>query len=210
MKFLTRWLPLLRFKDSASYWDKRYRLGGDSGEGSYGEFAGYKSRVLNQFVAQHTIKSVVEFGCGDGHQLSLATYPRYLGVDISSRAIDRCKSRFAGDLSKTFVVLSQYVGQRAELALSLDVLFHLVEDEVYDDYLDRLFSSALRYVVVFSTSVPGGVTSLRHVRHRNVESDLNERFPLFRRMVDQEANLPPPVPVKSGPQTRFFLYERIP
>ncbi|TAT59972.1 hypothetical protein EGM92_29840 [Enterobacter cloacae] len=30
---------------------------------------------------------MMEFGCGDGNQLSLADYPRYTGFDISDHAI---------------------------------------------------------------------------------------------------------------------------
>src|ERR1700689_4886366 len=68
---------------SPSYWDSRYAGGGNSGDGSYGNLAKFKASVLNQFVAENRIASVVEFGCGDGNQVSLAEYPRYVGIDVS-------------------------------------------------------------------------------------------------------------------------------
>ena len=44
-----------------------------------GELAKFKARVMNDFVRENGIRSVIELGCGDGMQLALADYPRYLG-----------------------------------------------------------------------------------------------------------------------------------
>src|SRR5678815_1312722 len=68
---------------SAEYWEERYREGGNSGSGSYNRLARYKADVLNKFVEDNNISSVIEFGSGDGAQLKLASYPRYIGVDVS-------------------------------------------------------------------------------------------------------------------------------
>jgi len=208
MSFLSRWLPLLGFRDSDTYWRKRYRLGGNSGEGSYGEPAQHKAAVLNPFVREHGIQSVIEFGCGDGNQLTLADYPAYLGVDISPDAIALCRSRFRDDPSKTFMTLDDYRGESAGLAMSLDVLFHLVEDEVYDAYLERLFAAGERFVVIYSTSSDQLKATLGHVRHRPVEADVSARFPAFQRMLAAERSLPAPVKFGQGLPTRFFFYER--
>lgn len=209
MRFLTRWLPLLKFRGSRAYWERRYQLGGDSGEGSYGAPARYKAAVLNTFVAQQGVASVIEFGCGDGHQLTLAEYPEYLGVDVSRAAIDRCKQWFVDNPNRRFVLLDDYTGDRAQLALSLDVLFHLVEDAVYEAYLARLFGASERFVAVYATSVAEPVRTLPHVRHRPVENDIKRQFPNFRRMADVESALPPPVHSGEGGSTRFFFYQRI-
>lgn len=145
--------------DSAAYWENRYRTGGTSGSGSYGLLAEFKARVLNGFVREHELRSVIEFGCGDGHQLSLADYPLYTGLDVSAQAIALCHRRFQGDATKSFLLYSPQAfhdGRRllsAELALSLDVLFHLVELEVYEKYLLDLFSSATRFVVIYASNV---------------------------------------------------------
>ena len=57
---------------------------------------------LNNFVNKNNIDSVIEFGCGDGHQLSLADYPRYIGLDVSRTAIELCSHRFLNDPTKSF------------------------------------------------------------------------------------------------------------
>ncbi len=56
------------FPGSQDYWVKRYAKGGNSGPGSYSELAKFKASVLNAFVREHGIQSVIEFGCGDGNQ----------------------------------------------------------------------------------------------------------------------------------------------
>ena len=72
----------LAFKGSASFWEHRYATGGWSGSGSYGELVRGKAEFLNAFVKERSIGSAVEFGCGDGNQLSLANYPPYAGLDV--------------------------------------------------------------------------------------------------------------------------------
>jgi SAM-dependent methyltransferase len=155
------------FDGSADYWDRRYRLGSDSGAGSYGRTAVHKAAFLNTFVAEHHVPSVIEFGCGDGHQLSLAEYPRYVGLDVSPAAVQACQARFANDSTKQFKVVADYNGERADLALSLDVIYHLVEDPVFEEYMRLLFGAAERYVIVFSSNTNRRTPIDRaHVRHR--------------------------------------------
>ena len=89
----------------------------------------------------------MEFGCGDGHQLALADYPCYIGLDVSAAAIRLCKDRFSDDRTKSFFL---YDGEcfvdrvglfSADLGISLDVVYHLVEDAVFDAYMRHLFES---------------------------------------------------------------------
>lgn len=171
----------LDFTTSEDYWEKRYAYGGDSGAGSYGQLAEYKAEVLNDFVVQHGISSVIEFGSGDGHQLSLAKYPEYVGVDVSETAVLACRQKFSGDSGKTFVTLSEYSGQKADLALSLDVIFHLVEDESFTAYMKTLFDAADRFVIIYSSNT-NEQHKAPHVRHRKFTdwADQNRtEFPLI-------------------------------
>ena len=88
-----RWLlrkPKLEFRSTPEYWELRYKLKGNSGSGSYGRLADYKANCINGFVKNNEIKSVIEFGCGDGNQLTLAQYNSYIGLDISNKAIKIC------------------------------------------------------------------------------------------------------------------------
>ena len=66
------------------------------------------------------------------------------------------------------MTVDAYSGETADLALSLDVVYHLIEDEVYDRYMSDLFASARRLVVVYSSnrSEDESDRSPAHIRHR--------------------------------------------
>lgn len=155
------------FPGSDKYWRRRYESGGNSGDGSYNLLAKFKADVVNALVKEEGVREVIEFGCGDGNQLALADYPRYIGFDVSPVAVRMCAEKFSADATKEFKSLGDYKGEKADLAISLDVVFHLVEDAVYMDYMRRLFQSARRLVVVYSSNTndnPAGTA--QHVRHR--------------------------------------------
>lgn len=166
------WYSKIRFRGSRPYWESRYARGGNSGAGSYQRLAIFKAEILNSFVQTHDIQSIIEFGCGDGNQLSLADYPKYLGVDISSTALKLCVDRFHDDPKKTFGLYDDFSDrnennkQTAELTLSLDVIYHLVEDDIFEMHMKNLFEFATRFVIVYSSNHGGGATA-GHVRHRN-------------------------------------------
>jgi SAM-dependent methyltransferase len=201
---LRRLRPSGGFTESGSYWEQRYLRGGTSGEGSYGALGAAKAAFLNEFVREHGVQSVIELGCGDGNQLSLASYPSYIGLDVSSTAIMMCKRRFAGDLAKTFFLYdsSRFAEHSelfcADLALSLDVIFHLVEDPIFETYMHYLFASGKRYVVAYSTNAVLSDEGL-HVRHRHFSPWVEENCPQWR--LSQVT--------RGSALADFFVYERI-
>ena len=92
----------IQFRGSAEYWERNYARDGTSGPGSYHAATEAKVAFLNDFVRAHEVRSVIEFGCGDGNQLALADFPRYIRRDVSRSAIELRKHRFAGDAAKSF------------------------------------------------------------------------------------------------------------
>jgi SAM-dependent methyltransferase len=171
----------LAFPGSASFWESVYRHGGTSGPGSYGRLAQFKAEVLNDFVRTRNVRTVVEFGCGDGAQLSLAKYPEYVGVDVSPVAVRRCSLLFASDRSKRFFLIGALPADLGtfDLVLSLDVIYHLVEDRVFEEYMSRLFSFSLRYVVIYASNYDAW-TEAHHVRHRNFTAWIDKKAPKWR------------------------------
>ncbi len=152
--------------ESGDYWEQRYQTRGNSGAGSYNRLAYYKAERLNAFVAEHNIKSVIEFGSGDGAQLKLAHYPSYIGVDVSETAIQLTRESFANDESKRFLHSSELSPDiRAELSLSLDVVYHLIEEAVFETYLQQLFDAATRYCIIYSSDTDK-LSDAIHVKHR--------------------------------------------
>jgi hypothetical protein len=198
-----------RFDDSRTYWERRYATGGDSGAGSYGKLSEYKADFINSFVADHDVRSVIEFGCGDGHQLELGRYPEYAGYDVSPSAITRCQAIFAGDPSKSFGLMSAYDGSRADLTLSLDVIYHLVEDEVFDEYMRTLFGAALRHVIIYSSNTTDNAGHEgTHIRQRRF-TDWVASDALGWKLI---AHVPNKYPfkgdVREGSFADFFVYGR--
>jgi SAM-dependent methyltransferase len=206
-----RQVSLLRqrmaFSGSAGFWEQNYAQGGSSGNGSYGPLAEGKRQFLNALVRARAVTSVIEFGCGDGNQLSLADYPGYIGLDVSRSAIGLCQQRFADDPAKSFFL---YDGAcftdragifTADLALSLDVIYHLTEDATFEAYLRHLFAAGRRLVVIYSTNESLSGTA-PHVRHRHFTPWVEANCPQWRL-----------TGVTRGPNTEltradFFVYER--
>jgi hypothetical protein len=205
------------FSGSARYWEQRYARGGNSGAGSRGTHAEFKAEVLNKFVAEQGIDAVIEFGCGDGEQLALASYPRYLGFDVAPTQLRRTMAKFADDPSKSFALyepecFSDRAGLiTADLVLSLDVIYHLVEDEIYDLHLKHVFGASRGLVVLFTSdaddpSLQG--TFAPHVRHRPVVRDVEERFPQWRLRERIENPRAYRREGPSGSVADFYIYER--
>ena len=153
------------FSSSGSYWETRYKKGGNSGAGSYDRLAHFKAEVLNDFVRRNGVRSVVELGCGDGSQIALADYPEYVGVDVSPTALDLCRARFADDGNKQFVLDVDQLGRTFDLSLSLDVIYHLIEDNVFEDYMAALFDLSHTWVIIYSSNSDEPVPE-PHIRHR--------------------------------------------
>jgi SAM-dependent methyltransferase len=193
---------------SSEYWDARYRSEGNSGPGSYNRLAIFKADILNDFVRKHAVGTVIEFGSGDGSQLRLAEYPNYIGVDISQTAIERTRSLFSGDQTKTFVHVDELQGDHvAELALSLDVIYHLVEDPIFHAHMEQLFAAAREFVVIYSSNVER--RDAAHVRHRRFTDWIESNRADFKLI--QTIKNPYPWDARNSDETShadFFVYER--
>lgn len=194
---------------SADYWEQRYAAGGNSGAGSYNRLARFKADFLNYFVAENNVSSVIEFGCGDGAQLALADYPSYIGVDVSPTILAKTAERFADDRTKRFV-LSDVLGEddRADAAFSLDVIYHLIEDTVFDRYMRDLFDRADRYVVIYSNDVDTPWNGA-HVRNRKFSTWIERNRPGFD-LIERVANPYPedPQDAENTSIADFFVYRR--
>ena len=163
---------------------------------------------MNEFVQTHRIDTVLELGCGDGRQLGLMNFSKYTGLDVSPLAVDRCRSMHGTDDGKTFDLLPEVrdLSTRAALTLSLDVIYHLVEDEIFELHPDRLFGASDRYVAIFLSNF--GRVVAAHVRHREFLPGVLRRFPDFK-LIESPAD---PYPLehfgREGAHASSFVFER--
>jgi hypothetical protein len=203
-------VPLPKVADDAAwstrFWNERYAEGGTSSPQPFGSRARFKAEILTRLLDTHNVGSVVEFGVGDGLQLSQIEYPRYIGYDVSPVAIQYCEWLFEGDPARQFRVCQadEVIGERVDLAVSLNVIPHLIEDATFDRYMRNLFGCATKLVAIFSTDEdlsPGQPGE----RHRN-----------FTAWVEREASMwrlaeRIPFPDEVGDEAaafQFFVYVR--
>lgn len=204
------------FPGSRAFWESNYAKGGNSGEGSYGKFADFKAEILNQFVNEHQVQSVIEWGCGDGNQLSLAHYPSYIGLDISKMAIQRCITRFEYDRTKSFFYYDPECFQdrtsvfTAELSLSLDVIYHLIEDPIFERYMSSLFDSAQKYVIIYSSDTDTTpYLEAAHYKNRQFSTWVADKRPNWKLIQQIRNRYPFTGDPNTGSPSDFYLFEKI-
>ncbi len=185
----------------SGYWERRYRDGRSSGAGSEGQTAIDKAEYVNHFIQSLDVESVIDWGVGDGTVLDGITRGvRYLGLDVSETIVDRLRRRYASAPLWDFEQVTEHYDapyDLHELSLSMDVLFHLVDDRHYWAYLNNLFGHASRYVIIYSTNY-GPERTARHVLRRRFTPDIASSFP------DWELLVSPKDPMVAG----FYVYGR--
>jgi SAM-dependent methyltransferase len=191
---------------SAPYWEARYTANATSGAGSYGRLADYKARFVNALIQANAIQHVADFGCGDGNLLSLLQAPAYTGIDVSRTVLARCAQRFPQHRFLQTAHLADL--SPADLCLSLDVIYHLTEDEVFAEHLDSLFNTSTRLVAIYASNIDSAWSS-PHVRHRRFTQHAAQRFPGWR----LAAHVPNPYPYDPARPddtsfADFFVYAR--
>jgi len=188
-----------KFPGSEIYWENRYRKNGNSGNGSYGIKAEYKAAIINRFVAERNIVTVIELGCGDGNQLMQFHFENYIGFDVSPTAIKKCNHIFKDDVFKKFFLYQQETpleNSTAELTLSLDVIYHLIEQDVFEKYIRNLFSMARKYVIIYAWDVEE--VTRYHVRHRKFSVWVEKNIPGFQ-LIES---------IRKEGFCDFFIYEK--
>lgn len=154
------------------YWQERYEDGGFSGSGSIGELGRHRVQVVGELIREHDIKSINDFGCGDGTWLSMLTtylhgewgYVNYSGYDVSQKAVEACQMLFTLWPGMSFSTYERSP-EKADLSLSCDVIYHILNDREYNKYMARLFEHASRFVIIYSSNEDKDVKA-PHIRHR--------------------------------------------
>lgn len=155
--------------DYIKRWDDYYRAGGNSGLGSYGALAEFKAEIINAFIENNNIETVLDFGCGDGNQLSYLKCKKYFGVDVSLKAIEICTKKFSSDQSKTFQLYDPTETNNlpeCDLVICLDVLYHIISEQDFNNTLNDIFSHAKKAVILYTIISDCGIKN-EHIYSRN-------------------------------------------
>ena len=186
--------------NSAKYWNDRYVNGYNSGAGSYNQLAQFKADILNNFIEKNQIKSIIDYGVGDGNQLKLINTENliYTGIDVSEFIISKCKEEFENDKTKRFIHVNDIDNDlKGELILSCDVIYHLIEDHVYKEYMDNLFSMSKKYVIIYAPNINYNETI--HVKKREFIENIFDKYPNFNLVKRIKGNIGCP----------FYIFQKI-
>jgi len=193
--------------NSKEYWSGRYDEGGNSGPGSRGILASYKASIVNRVIQENNINEVLELGSGDGYQCQFFTVSKYTGLDVSKKAIDLCNAKYCNKKEWNFYNMSDDEAKsvEADLTLSLDVIFHLIEDNVYEEYMEKLFDSSRKYVLIYSSNVETQ-SSADHVKHRKYTEWVETNKPNFK-IIEEMDNPYPYAPNSDITKTSFSSFK---
>lgn len=173
--------------ENINYWDSRYVSGGNSGDGSYGCLLDFKEEVINSFIQDNMITSIQDFGCGDGSLLSRLKLDgiQYTGYDISDFILGRLRQKFK---DKTFLHLKDYQNRMSDLVLSIDVIFHLLDQDSYKKYIELIQKATSKYLIVYSSNSDNMGVYVSHIKHHMFVPDIKmdlvgkipNRYPFFK------------------------------
>lgn len=183
--------------NSKQYWEERYHQGGNSGNGSYGESATLKANYINSVIKRYNIKTINDLGHGDGNQIStLKGFTSYTGYDVSSSARQRCILQYKDNGRYTFLdSLGTMV--KGDLAMSLDVLYHITEYDKYEKYIKYLFNLG-DYVLIYG--MDKDKQGDNHVVSRSFTNYIERVYETFSLEEVVEG---------THPDVKFYLYKRI-
>ena len=189
------------------YWENRYSQGGNSGLGSIGKMGDFKAIVINSFLKDNNVNTVLEFGVGDGLQLKKLKINNYVGTDISLKAIQLCQEKFKDDNTKVFKLVQEYLDEIAECTMSLDVIYHIIDEDIFCGYMQRLFNSSTKYVIIYASdfSAPQFGHEYRRKFTDWVEKHTTEDWKLLMYIPNE---FPYDEITGDGSYSNFFIYEK--
>ena len=190
---------------TVQYWDERYRGSAGAGAGSKGNLYAFKLETVQRLVDKYKARSVVDYGCGDGHQLAGLKVKDYLGLDISSTAIKKAQER-GGKVRKYKVMPCDLSECRRDMAVSLDVIMHLPDGE-FEEYMANLFDLAKKYVLIYAPNRLAERLRLEGHMHFRVYTDWIEANTDAKVLEHIKNRYPAKEPGPAVSFSEFFLFE---
>jgi SAM-dependent methyltransferase len=190
------------------YWEHRYLAGGNSGAGSKGGLLSWKADIVNAIIRENGVKSCLELGSGDGKFANLLNLKSYIGYDISPSAITLANQHI---YKPNFKVKSKtpFVLRKFDIAISIDVIYHILDKKDFDNHMTKLFSAAKRLVVIYSWPQKPSETMSAHIAFNDFRSWAELQAPGWQ-LVDHIPNKFPFDEDNPNHTSRseFFVYRR--
>ena len=142
----------------------------------------------------------MDFGCGDCNQLKYIDLENvdYSGIDVSKHLIDKLKLDFEEHDFHTHEEIDDISNKK--LTMSIDVIYHLVNDNIYHEYMVNLFNKSNNYVLVYSTDIndKGNGSHVKHRKFTDFVRDNHKDFELIE-IIKNETEL----------NVDFYLFKKI-
>lgn len=132
-----------------NYWDRRYKEGGTSGKGSIGRLKAWKWNTISRYINKP--ENVIDVGCGDLTMWDEMDWDlnSYIGLDISETIIKRNKQR-QPDFRFICTSADVYHELQGEVVLCLDLLFHIMDDDIYEKTLKNLCQYSEKWIFIYT------------------------------------------------------------
>jgi SAM-dependent methyltransferase len=182
------------YDDPHAYWERRHREAGATldgvglwGLGSAGNLADYERkwehiRAVLERLDPHQGGHLLDAGCGIGWFSARAAALGFevQGVDFSSAAVDTARRLSEPDVGFHVAALHTFApGRRYDVVMCIDVLFHIVDDQLWRETVRNLASlvAGSGHLIIqeqlATAHSPAGDTSRTHVRRR-AEADYRD------------------------------------
>ena len=136
-------------------WNHHYEAGGKSAEDdNYREPTRWKHDILNRFYTPGK-DTIIDVGCGDLQfwKDDLTPGDKYTGIDISETIAAKNHEKYP---NQTFIAASSDHTQniKADVVICIDMLYHIMDDEVYLKTLGNLKKYAGSTILIYTWRKP--------------------------------------------------------
>ena len=90
----------------------------------------------------------------------------------------------------------------------MDVIFHLIEDEVYHDYMEKLFNASTKHVIIYSSNTNKQIsTDVNHFKNRKFTQWIEKYKPDFKLIKSSKNKYSYKEYKDKGSVSDFFIYK---
>jgi SAM-dependent methyltransferase len=176
------------------HWNRRYAEGHNSGAGSYGEPLARKIDWLSRL---RPVRSITDVGCGDfnfgANLLRRFSDATYIGLDTSEVIIRRNRRLYSSERVSFRMTREGAKFPVSDLVLCVDVLFHILLEQQYQEMLQTLELSWRKYLAISAYEYDG--FSKVHVCIRKFDPEIFGK-PVLREVIEEDG------------QMYFYIFER--
>jgi len=132
----------------------------------------FKSNIINNFNEKNKIKSIIDYGFyNNSNEIKLINTRNklYIGLDVNKTNIQKCKKIFKNDKTKKFINLDEITNTnnnlRADLVLSFNIIYNLLDEKIYKQYIENIFLMSKKYVIIYSPNLNYNIKKINFIEY---------------------------------------------